>query len=165
MSEIDTINVHPADAKQWNNKSRKKRQSVVMETNAGEYVFARKTRKESAGKFALLRHGNKAAMWWRKRNGLMACSQWEERGIGSLRRRLQKDSRERGSGIFIIGIPVTVSKPFTALISVAELRWKRTREVKERKKEKEKNDLVDVSSLVLPLVVTDFGRETRTFFR
>lgn len=72
MSEIDTINVHPADAKQWNNKSRKKRQSVVMETNAGEYVFARKTRKESAGKFALLRHGNKAAMWWRKRNGLMA---------------------------------------------------------------------------------------------
>lgn len=46
----------------------------------------------------------------------------EERGIGSLRRRLQKDSRERGSGIFIIGIPVTVSKPFTALISVATVK-------------------------------------------
>lgn len=75
--------------------------------------------------------GEKGTGWW-------PGSQWEERGIGSLRRRLQKDSRERGSGIFIIGIPVTVSKPFTALISVAELRWKRTREVKERKKEKEK---------------------------
>lgn len=46
----------------------------------------------------------------------------EERGIGSLRRRLQKDSRERGSGIFIIGIPVTVSKPFTALISMATVK-------------------------------------------
>lgn len=46
----------------------------------------------------------------------------EERGIGSLRRRLQKDLRERGSGIFIIGIPVTVSKPFTALISVATVK-------------------------------------------
>lgn len=46
----------------------------------------------------------------------------EERRIGSLRRRLQKDSRERGSGIFIIGIPVTVSKPFTALISVATVK-------------------------------------------
>ena len=46
----------------------------------------------------------------------------KDAGIGSLRRRLQKDSREQGSGIFIIGITVTVSKPFTALISVVEPR-------------------------------------------
>lgn len=49
-------------------------------------------------------------------------------GIGSLRRRLQKDSREQGSGIFIIGITVTVSKPFTALISVVSSHAERGRE-------------------------------------
>lgn len=58
----------------------------------------------------------------KKKRGDGLVPSGEERRIGSLRRRLQKDSRERGSGIFIIGIPVTVSKPFTALISVATVK-------------------------------------------
>lgn len=47
-----------------------------------------------------------------------------------------KGFARRRSGIFIIGIPVTVSKPFTALISVVEPRRKRTREAKGRRKKK-----------------------------
>lgn len=86
----------------------------------------------------------------------------EERGIGSLRRRLQKDSRERGSGIFIIGIPVTVSKSFTALISVATVKEdtgckKKKGERMEEGMEKKKKDIRWIG-LVLLFAMTNIER-------
>lgn len=107
--------------------------------------------------------GGKETRWW-------PGSRWEERGIGSSRRRLQKDSRERGSGIFIIGIPVTVSKPFTALISVAEPRWKRTLDVKREegkermeKRKRKRNDPMEIE-LVLLFVLTNFEENSYSWF-
>lgn len=80
-------------------------------------IFGQKSR---GGDFSLAATSKQEQGKKKRGDGLVPSG--EERGIGSLRRRLQKDSRERGSGIFIIGIPVTVSKPFTALISVARVK-------------------------------------------